>query len=305
MANKMLRVPAPAKLNLCLKISGRRDDGYHELHTIFHFLDCCDYLDFELRADETLGFSCNKSELENESNLVVRAAQTLQDYCVSQGLPKQGCNIYLEKHLPMQGGIGAGSSNAATCLLVLNKLWNVNLDLNQLADMSLALGADVPVFVRGQSAVGEGRGELLKPLTVPEFYYVLVKPKTSVSTAAIFAHQELTRDSSPRTIRAFLSGGQGKLQSFQGLLELIKPGNDCEVLVRKLYPEVNLCLGLLAGFGLARLTGTGACVFAPFETQDAAEKAGFALKENPLIEQVIIAKGMNSSPVHTLLDYKI
>jgi 4-diphosphocytidyl-2-C-methyl-D-erythritol kinase len=302
-----LRLPAPAKINLFLKVLNKREDNYHNLQTLFHFLEYYDYLTFELQEEsEAIGLVCEKNELVNEDNLIIKAARLLKAHALEQttaDLP--GVTIHLDKNLPMGGGVGGGSSDAATCLLAMNKLWELNFSLEELAELSLQLGSDVPVFVLGNSALGEGRGEHLKVFDLPEFYYLLIKPACHVETAEIFRHEELTRDSSPRTIRAFLNGGGQDTQAFQGLEELIHIGNDCQNLARKLYPEIDQALALLSEFSYAQLTGTGACVFAAFETRGSAEKAYHALSEgtktNPVIEHMVLVKGLNRSPVHQLL----
>jgi len=299
-----LSFPAPAKINLCLKILGKEADGYHSLQTVFHFLDINDTLHFTRRDDNQINLICRfpKGELlvPQEQNLVFKAVNLLSAYAQEQGLAieQKGVDIELDKHLPMGGGIGGGSSNAATTLLVLNQFWKLFFSIDTLAELGLRLGADVPVFIRGKSALAEGRGERLSPIKIAEFYYVLIKPRCHVSTAQIFQHQDLTRDSSPRTIRAFLTGGQ----SFQGLEKLIEIGNDCQQLVRKLYPEVDVAIHTLSQFSKAQLTGTGACVFAPFETQALANQALLSLRTTSAneqwFEQAHVVKGMNESPLH-------
>ncbi len=289
-------VSSPAKLNLCLKIVGRQADGYHDLQTVFQFVSLADELRFQTRSDAQVNLIGDFPEgLNNDQNLICRAAEALKARFPDRIL---GCDIHLAKNLPMAGGIGGGSSNAATALLVLNELWHLELSLDDLAELGLALGADVPVFVRGRAAFAEGRGERLTPIEVPEYWFLLLKPKAEVSTAKIFQHQELTRDSSPRTIRAFLSEGDG----FTGLQQLISHGNDCENLVRKLYPNIDQALSSLSQYSKAQLTGTGACVFAPFETEGEAKQALDALlsdeQSQQWLEQAELVKGMNTSSLH-------
>lgn len=299
--------PSPAKINLCLKIVGREADGYHVLQTVFHFLDINDTLHFTKRNDNEIQvrtqFCFQQENIPDADNLVLRAAKLLRTYAQQHGFNIEGLgvDIELEKKLPLGGGIGGGSSNAASTLLVLNQLWNLGLSLDTLAELGLRLGADVPVFIYGKSAYAEGRGERLTALEIGEFYYILVKPNCHVSTAEIFQHQDLTRDSSPTTIRAFLTRGQ----SFQGLEKLIEIGNDCEKLVRKLYPTIDKIIDSLSQFSKAQLTGTGACVFAPFETQVLAEHALSVLQSNPAnkhwFDQAQVVKGMNTSSLHSVL----
>lgn len=316
----VIRVPAPAKVNLFLKVLNKREDGYHNLQTLFHFLDLNDFLEFKLiPGEEGIMLDAGLAGVDEKENLIFKAASQLKIHARQQGrsspLSAQGVRIKLKKNIPMGAGLGGGSSDAASTLLTLNRLWQLGFSLDELAKLGLALGSDVPVFVRGESALAEGRGELLTPMKVPEYYYLVIKPSCHVSTAEVFGHRELTRDSSPRTIRAFLRGGERNFQSFQRLEELIKQGNDCQALVRKLYPEIDQSIALLDDFAHAQLTGTGACVFAAFETQDSAENAYRFLQEkseslnnaqqkkNPVIEKIMLVKGKNISPVHQLLSY--
>ncbi len=276
-----LILPAPAKLNLFLHITGQRDDGYHTLQTVFQLLDFGDELSFSLRPDDQdIHLSPEIDGVAHEDNLIVKAARLLQPHCRTP----QGANITLNKRLPMGGGIGGGSSNAATTLLALNQLWQTNLHLQQLAAMGRQLGADVPVFVEGRSAWAEGVGEKLQAIELPEKWYLVITPNCHVSTAEIFSHKDLTRDTSNITVAAFLEqGGQ----------------NDCQPLVRSLFPEVAKALDWLSQFGDAKMTGTGACVFAPFEDKASAEAVLAAM---PTSLTGFVAKGVNQSKVHTLLN---
>ncbi|HEX7115757.1 MAG TPA: 4-(cytidine 5'-diphospho)-2-C-methyl-D-erythritol kinase, partial [Steroidobacter sp.] len=235
--------PAPAKLNLCLHIVGRRADGYHLLQSAMQFIDLCDELTFHERPPGTIERIGGPSDIPPEKDLTVRAAQLL---AAGRSVPS-GIGIELVKRIPIQAGLGGGSSDAATVLVALNQLWNLGLETEELARLGLSLGADVPFFVRGVAAWAEGVGERLTPCDFPENWYLVVKPAASVSTAEIFQAPELTRDSPLTTIRAFLRGG-GR--------------NDCTSTVRRRYPEVAEALDWLGRFGEARLTGTGACVFA-------------------------------------------
>ena len=245
--------PAPAKLNLFLHILGRRPDGYHELQTAFQFLDLCDELTFEARADGRIERTRGVAEIPAGSDLVVRAAQALREVTGAS----QGVSIAVDKRIPLQAGLGGGSSDAATTLIALNQLWNTGLDRPALARIGLTLGADVPVFVGGKAAFGEGVGERLTPIEPPEPDYVIVHPGCGVATAEIFQAPELTRNSHAITIRAFLREG-GR--------------NDCEAAVRQRYPEVARALDWLGQFGQARLTGTGACIFVAVESRARAEE---------------------------------
>jgi len=302
-----LSFPSPAKINVFLKIVGRREDGYHNLQTAFQFISCEDILHFSPRQDGIIKLSSHfissDAGFKGDNNLIVKAAQALKKFAQQQGISTQqlGAAITLDKKLPIGGGIGGGSSNAATTLLVLNRLWGLNIKLSILSELGLALGADVPVFIEGQAAFAEGKGENLQSIRLPEYWYVLLKPKATISTAKIFQHQQLTRDSSPRTIRAFLNEGY----AFKDLEQLLQIGNDCENLVRKLYPTVNRAIEALNEYAPARLTGTGACAFAPFTHKQKAEQALNSLKNQPdtaeWLEHAQVVKGLNRSPLHSLL----
>jgi len=272
----MLTLPAPAKLNLMLHITGRREDGYHNLQTLFQFLDYGDQLQFDALSSAEIEVISDLSGIPNEDNLIYRAALLLQQHSNCQ----QGARIHLEKILPMGAGLGGGSSDAATTLIALNQLWNLNIELAELAGLGLQLGADVPVFVRGYAAWAEGIGEQLTAVTLPEFWYLVLTPDCHVSTAEIFSHKELTRNTSAITIAAALKGG-GR--------------NDCEAVVSTLYPQVKQALIWLNQFAAARMTGTGASIFASFETQDQAQQV---LDQLPATLRGFIAQGENISPLH-------
>lgn len=302
----MLEILAPAKLNLFLRITGRRPDGYHELQTLFQLLDYGDNLSFELRSDKTLTLSIHcdalgtdptvaeqsdlqddlqahlnnhlKSHLSSDphNNLVTRAALSLQQHA-SCAL---GADIHLTKRLPIGGGLGGGSSDAATTLIALNKLWNLNYHLDELAEIGLKLGADVPVFIHGHTAWAEGIGEHLSPVDMPPLWYVVIKPPCSISTTEIFSDQQLTRNASPITIRAFRDHGAG---------------NDCQDVAEKRHPELKTVRLWLNQYAPAQMTGTGACVFASFANQ---AQAAAVLAKKPVQWQGFIAQGLNKSPAH-------
>ncbi len=267
--------PAPAKLNLFLHIVGRRPDGYHLLQTVFQFIDFCDTLTFVPRDDGVVTRSSGPADVPADLDLSVRAARLLQQ----QAGIDAGIDIRLSKHLPMGAGLGGGSSDAATTLVALNRLWRIDWETERLANLGLQLGADVPVFVRGRAAWGEGVGEVLTPLELPEPWYLVLIPPVNVSTAAIFSAVDLTRDTPPITISDFLSG-RGR--------------NDCESLVRRTYPEISRALSWLGEHAAARLTGTGSALFARFDTETAARTL---LAQVPVAWQGIVAKGMNRSPL--------
>jgi 4-diphosphocytidyl-2-C-methyl-D-erythritol kinase len=270
--------PAPAKINLFLHITGRRSDGYHELQTAFQFLDYCDFLSFEHALDSDIQLRTPIEGVEHNDNLIVRAAKLLQQYA---GINK-GALITLDKKLPMGGGLGGGSSNAATTLVALNALWNCQLSKQELARLGLTLGADVPIFIHGHAAWAEGVGEKLTAITPPEPWYIVIVPDCQVSTAEIFSAPELTRNCEPITIPRFLSGDAE---------------NICEDVVRKRYPLVADALEWLGQYAQSKMTGTGACVFAEFETQLQAQEIVEAL---PATWQGFVAKGCNQSPLTAL-----
>ncbi|MDY6816835.1 MAG: 4-(cytidine 5'-diphospho)-2-C-methyl-D-erythritol kinase [Pseudomonadota bacterium] len=282
--NTSITLPSPAKLNLFLHIVGRRPDGYHELQTLFQFLDYGDDITFTL----TPGQPCVRLTkpvpgVPDDDNLIIRAARALAARATT-ALP--GVTISLAKRLPMGGGLGGGSSNAATTLLGLNYLWQMDLSLNELAEIGLSLGADVPVFVRGHAAFGEGVGEKLTPANPPEDWFVVLKPACDINTGKIFSEQGLTRDTPKIKIAPAFEGDASRYR------------NDCEDVVRKLYPEVNQSLEWLSQFGPARLTGTGACIFGRFPTESAAR---IIRESKPSGITGFVAKGVNVSPLHQKL----
>jgi 4-diphosphocytidyl-2-C-methyl-D-erythritol kinase len=267
--------PAPAKLNLCLHIVGRRADGYHLLQSAMQIIDLCDELQFYRRPAGVIERIGGPEEIPAESDLIVRAARWLADrYKVEAGV-----GLAIRKRIPIQGGLGGGSSDAATVLVALNRLWELDLQLDELAALGLQLGADVPVFVRGHSAWAEGVGERLTPTDFPERVYLVVKPQVGVSTAAVFQDPELTRNSPITTIRDFLAGG-GR--------------NDCAPVVRKRSGEIPEALDWLSEFGEARLTGTGACVFVAVENDAAAQRAAARV---PARWTGYVVRGVNRSPL--------
>ncbi len=273
---KKITVSAPAKLNLFLHITGQREDGYHLLQTVFQILDYADTITLTLRDDAEISRSSDLAGVPAEDDLVVRAARLLQAHCKSQ----QGVDIYVEKKLPMGGGLGGGSSNAASVLVGLNALWQCGLDREALMALGVSLGADVPVFIFARSAWAEGVGERLEVLDLPEKWFLVLKPPINVSTGKVFSNSQLRRDCPAITIRDFLAG---------------QTENVCEQPVREMYPEVDRALRDLAEFAPSRLTGTGACVFAAFEDKAAAEAALQALSGK---WDGFIARGVNQSPLN-------
>lgn len=274
-----ITLPAVAKLNLFLHITGRRPDGYHNLQTLFQLLDVGDELHFTLRADADIVLRCNDTSLVNEQNLVLRAARLLQAYSHSSA----GCDIYLDKRLPMGGGLGGGSSDAATTLLGLNRLWQLGLSIDELAALGLKLGADVPLFVRGFTAFAQGVGEKLQPVQLAEKVYLVVTPDCHISTAEIFQHPDLKRDTPEIDFTD---------------LHSCTWHNDCQPLVERLYPNVAITLQWLVEYAPCQMTGTGASVFAAFPDQTSAQHA---LAQLPPSWRGFIAKGVNQSPVWAAL----
>lgn len=279
MQHATLILPAPAKLNLFLHITGRRADGYHELQTLFQFLDHADELGFALREDGEIHLRTPIDGVPHDSNLIVRAARLLQQ----ESGTTLGADIWLDKRLPMGGGIGGGSSDAATTLLGLNHLWQTGLDEDRLAALGLRLGADVPVFVRGRAAFAEGVGEQLQAVELSEPWFLVAVPQVFVSTAEVFSAPELTRHTPPIKVRSLLEGGGH---------------NDCQPVVEARYPEVRNALILLNKFVPARLTGTGACVFGSFPNRDDADKVA---RQLPATLPSFVAQGRNISMLHRRL----
>ncbi|PKM36479.1 MAG: 4-(cytidine 5'-diphospho)-2-C-methyl-D-erythritol kinase [Gammaproteobacteria bacterium HGW-Gammaproteobacteria-10] len=274
------RWPAPAKLNLMLRITGQREDGYHLLQTVFQFIDFCDWLEFHPISDSVISLRNPLPGVPEDQDLTYRAARLLKDEAGYKG----GVVIEIEKHLPMGGGLGGGSSDAATTLVALNDLWQLGLSRERLMQLGLRLGADVPIFVFGHSAWAEGVGEVLQEIEVPEKWVVVLKPDCHVDTKEIFSSKDLTRDSKSIRIADFIAG---------------QHQNDCLDVVRKFYPSVDGALRELSEFSEARLTGTGACVFAQFDTELAAKKAYLSLSGK---WQSYLCKGINRSPLYSSLN---
>lgn len=268
--------PAPAKLNLFLHVTGQRDDGYHELQTLYQFIDFGDALHVRTRDDGVIRRMFDVPGVDEDDDLVLRAARRLQ----AEVSPGCGADLVLSKRIPAGGGLGGGSSDAATTLVALDALWRGHLPTQRLAAIGLELGADVPVFVHGHAAWAEGVGELLTPAEPAEPWYLVIMPSARIRTAEIFAAPELTRDSPPITIRDFLAGGGD---------------NACERPVRARYPAVADALDWLAANGLtARLSGTGACVFGACSTENEARLMRAAL---PSGWRGVVARGLNRSPL--------
>jgi 4-diphosphocytidyl-2-C-methyl-D-erythritol kinase len=281
-----MRFPAPAKLNLFLHVTGRRPDGYHDLQTVFQLIDLCDTVDLEVTDDGAVRRDPPPSDpvlaaLDDAQDLGVRAALLLQQETGT----RRGARLHIDKRIPSGGGLGGGSSDAATVLVALNRLWGTGLSLDELARLGLALGADVPVFVRGHSAWGEGRGERLVPVALPPRHYLVVHCGVSVSTAAVFGAAELTRDTPAVTMQDFLQG---------------RTRNDCEPVVRARFPEVGVALDWLGARAPGtRLTGTGCCLFAPFDDAAGAARVAAAL---PGRWNGFVVRGIARSPLLAVTD---
>ena len=267
--------PAPAKLNLFLHITGRRTDGYHLLQTVFQFLDFSDELEFELREDGRIILSSNYDDVDPEQDLIIRSARRLQ---AASGCT-QGADIRVRKQLPFGGGLGGGSSDAATTLVALNQLWDLGMSTEELSVIGLELGADVPVFVHGRAAWAEGVGEQLTPIELPEAWFLVASPGVHVSTAEVFNSPDLTRNTPAITIRDFLAGAGH---------------NDCTPVVRKICPEVDNLLNWMENMAPSRMTGSGACIFSSYATRQQAQTVLDAL---PQPWWGVVARGRNRSPL--------
>ncbi|MBI1892435.1 MAG: 4-(cytidine 5'-diphospho)-2-C-methyl-D-erythritol kinase [Burkholderiales bacterium] len=275
---------APAKLNLFLHVTGRRADGFHLLQTVFQLLDYGDLLHFETREDGIIRRTTEVQGIPEDADLIVRAARLLQQALGDKGLSK-GINISIEKRLPMGGGLGGGSSDAATTLIALNHLWRAGLNRAQLMELSLRLGADVPFFILGSNAFAEGVGEILTPLDTPHGWFVVIEPGVIVPTPLIFSSPDLTRNTKPITISDFSAAplGFGK--------------NDLQVVAAKLFPPVAQAIEWLNQYGEARMTGSGACVFCRFDHEPEADKA---LKAVPAHWQAWKARALARHPLADL-----
>jgi 4-diphosphocytidyl-2-C-methyl-D-erythritol kinase len=271
--------PAPAKLNLFLHVVGRRADGYHELQTVFQLVDLCDTIGIALRSDGRIERIAGPTDIPPEADLMVRAANALQAAAGTQ----LGASLRVFKRIPAGGGLGGGSSDAATTLLALNQLWGCNLPVESLAELGLSLGADVPLFVYGSSAWGEGLGERLTPVELPPRWFVILHPGVAVATREVFQAAELTRNSPRLTMPAVLEPG-GR--------------NDCEAVVRARFPAVSHALEWLERWAPARLTGTGSCVFAEFASAAEAERVAARVPDH---WRSFVARGLNRSPLHERL----
>ena len=284
--------PAPAKLNLMLHITGQRQDGYHELQTVFQFIDFSDQLEFARRNDERLIRHCDDFDVAENDDIIIHAATKLRENFLSRQPEtdkKFGADIYLKKNIPTGAGLGGGSSDAATTLIALNILWKMQFSIDELAEIALTLGADVPVFVRGFAAFAEGVGEKLSPLLLDENWYLLLIPPVHVSTKEIFSNSQLTRDCSAIKI-CDLSRHEWR--------------NVCTPVVVKNYPLVSQAIDIIGEYSIAYMSGTGASVFAVFETKQQAVDVLQQIRKKPATESwfSLVAKGLNQSPLHHILE---
>ena len=272
--------PAPAKLNLFLHITGRRPDGYHQLQTVFQFIGIADTLRFHINQQGRITRRSHHDSIAPQDDLAIKAAKLLQQHTNSG----YGADIELRKNLPIGGGLGGGSSDAATVLLVLNRLWRTDLDNQQLATLGAQLGADVPVFIHGRACWAEGIGEQLSDIELPQPHYLVIYPNAAVSTAQIFADRQLTREHTAVTIATFRAG---------------RLGNDCEAVVRRRVKAVDSAMRWLSQYAPARLSGTGGCIFAAMDSAGMAQQAA---AECPQDWQCFVTKGYNHSPLHQMLE---
>lgn len=285
--------PAPAKINLFLHVTGRRADGYHELQTVFRLLDFHDTLRIRVTADGDITRISGNPLVAAEDDLVIRAARLLQQHTQC----RLGAEISVEKRIPMGGGLGGGSSDAATTLLALNHLWQLGLDRNALQQLGIKLGADVPVFIFGQDAWAEGIGEKLQPVSLEPRHYLVITPDVHISTAEIFGGRELTRNTNPTTIAAFSrEANSGRL--YNGMLH-----NDLELVVFEKYPAVAACSKWLSNFAPARMSGSGASVFAEFDSLGEVGKVFNMMPAEIAGTKVsgFTASGLEHHPLHALV----
>lgn len=279
-----LVLPSPAKLNLFLHINGRLPNGYHELQSLFHFVNYGDVMTFETNTSGKITLRCNLKELETEDNLVLKAAYLLANRRCDATI---GVDILLDKRLPMGGGVGGGSSNAATTLLALNQLWSLNIQQPELETLGNSLGADVPIFVRGRSSIAEGTGDKLTPYNVPKAWYLVLTPNAHVNTAELFQHLDLPRNTTKVDNNQLV---------YRGLTPELK--NDFQILVVKKYPNIAKALQWLLEYAPSQMTGTGACVFAEFKSRQQAQHVYQNLPDGLT---GFVAEGCNQSPTHQVL----
>ncbi|OCF94608.1 4-(cytidine 5'-diphospho)-2-C-methyl-D-erythritol kinase [Gilliamella sp. wkB195] len=272
---------SPAKLNLFLYITGRRPDNYHNLQTLFQFIDVCDKLTFNVHNDGKIRLLTQFEQVPEDKNLITIAAQRLKSYANNSEL---GVDIAIEKMIPMGGGLGGASSNAATVLVALNQLWNLNIKQQTLITIGRSIGADVPIFIYGHSAFAEGIGDQFQQVDIPQYWYLVSCPNIEISTVKVFNDPKLQRDTPKRTIEQLMS------------IPFDKFTNDCEPIVRERYPQVDQLISYLSQFAPTRLTGTGACVFTRCDSKEQALSIQNELKS--LSVKNFITKSLNLSPLY-------
>ena len=271
---------SPAKLNLFLHITSRRADNYHNLQTLFQIIDYCDRLQFDVRYDGQINLLTPFDTIDEQKNLIVIAAKRLQRFA---GVSNLGADITIDKKIPMGGGLGGASSNAATVLVALNQLGNLALSTDTLTDIGRQIGADVPIFIHGHSAFAEGIGDQIQSVDIPEYWYVVARPNVEISTPKIFNDPDLTRNTEVKSRDQLLADPFSELK------------NDCEAIVKQRYPDVANVIEHLSSYGPTRLTGTGSCVFTQCKTHDQALEIQQKIIKLPI--HSFVAKGVNSSPL--------
>jgi len=301
--NKSFKFPAPAKLNLFLHVVGQRNDGYHELETLFQFLDYSDTIEITVSTNSDIILQTPLNGVDYEDNLIVKAAKILQEKISQENQDKEtpllGATININKVLPMGGGLGGGSSNAATVLVALNTLWQCNFSTKQLSELGLSLGADVPIFVHGFAAFAQGVGEKLSPVQPEESWYLISKPHCSISTASVFTSSDLPRDTEKLAHNDFNKHycNEDLYAGYQ--LNNGKYHNDCQTMVIKHYDKVANLLAWLIEYAPSRMTGTGACIFSSFSSKEAAYDLQAKL---PKGVNSFIAKGLNKSALLPVIE---
>ncbi len=298
--NKSFKFPSPAKLNLFLHVVGQRADGYHELETLFQFIDYCDTIEISISENAEVELLTPIDGVKNDDNLIIKAARLLQKHIgQAQKVPIYGAKISIDKVLPMGGGLGGGSSNAATILVALNKLWQSNVSTEELAELGLSLGADVPIFVHGFAAFAQGVGEQLTPVALEECWYLVSKPDVSISTASVFSSKDLPRNTAKINTTDFNADFKDEdLFAFKSLKKE-KYHNDCQTMVIKHYFEVANLLSWLVEYAPSRMTGTGACIFSRLSSQQEACDLQAKL---PLGISSFVAQGLNKSPLCSVIE---
>lgn len=273
---------SPAKLNLFLYITGRRPDNYHDLQTIFQFIDYCDIVTFNMRQDNQINLLTEFVNVPVDKNLMIIAANHLKSYVNRQDL---GVDITIDKKIPMGGGLGGASSNAATVLVALNQLWQLNLKTATLIEIGRQIGADVPIFIYGQAAFAQGIGDQFLTVDIPQYWYLVTYPNIEISTVKVFNDPELTRNTPSRNLDDLLA------------LSFDQFRNDCEMVVRKRYPIVDKVIRYLSQFAPTRLTGTGACIFTQCQTEREAKQIQQKLNNNFQVPSFVV-KALNKSPLY-------